>query len=82
MVAGGFDPKKHKNILETAQHELSEEARLKDGKWIPLHPMESQGISELKWGRNTFIPFLVLDPIVDPTPLPADAEGNSFLISF
>ncbi len=75
LVAGGFDPKKHASILDTAKQELSEEARLKGGEWIPLLPMDSQGVPELKWSRNQFMPFLVLDPEPDTNPLERDLEG-------
>jgi hypothetical protein len=82
--------------LVAAQYELSEEAHLKNGKWICLLPemnlesqdketketkennFQGQGISELKWGTNRFIPFLVLDPEVDETPLQRDKEGDLF----
>ncbi|KAI9205205.1 uncharacterized protein BJ171DRAFT_423593 [Polychytrium aggregatum] len=74
FAAGGFDPKKHKDLLETAQAELSEEARLKGGEWIALLPEGHGGISELKWCRNRFIPYLVLNPQIDDTPSPRDAE--------
>lgn len=32
------------------------------------------GISELKWGKNRFIPFLCLDPVKDDNPMQRDAE--------
>lgn len=32
------------------------------------------GISELKWGKNRFIPFLCLDPVKDENPMQRDAE--------
>ncbi|CAO3631885.1 unnamed protein product [Mucor hiemalis] len=75
-VAGSFDRRKHTSILEAAQHELSEEARLKDGRWINLLPTDHSpdGISELKWGKNRFIPYLCIDPVHDENPLERDAE--------
>ncbi|KAI8047836.1 uncharacterized protein B0P05DRAFT_592485 [Gilbertella persicaria] len=75
-VAGSFDRRKHQNILQAAQHELSEEAQLKQGEWINLLPQDHSpdGISELKWGRNRFIPYLCLNPIKDDTPMERDAE--------
>ncbi|RUS19782.1 hypothetical protein BC937DRAFT_86917 [Endogone sp. FLAS-F59071] len=74
-AAGAYDRKKHTSPLDTAQQELSEEARLTLGTWISLlPPAQPQGISELKWGRNRFIPYLVLDPIVDSAPLARDVE--------
>ncbi|CEG78383.1 hypothetical protein RMATCC62417_13000 [Rhizopus microsporus] len=50
-VAGAYDKRKHKSALEAAQHELSEEAHLKQGEWINLLPpsQPADGISELKW---------------------------------
>lgn len=75
-MAGSYDQRKHKSVLEAAQHELSEEARLKGGEWINLLPANHSpdGISELKWGKNRFIPYLCLDPIEDENPLERDAE--------
>ena len=32
------------------------------------------GLSQLKWGTNTFFPYLVIDPVDDPQPRPKDAE--------
>jgi hypothetical protein len=76
LVAGGFDPKKHTSIRQTAQFELSEEAHLKDGQWIPLIDEKSQGLPELKWSRNLFMPYLVLDPTQDLNPKDRDPEGS------
>ncbi|ORZ03479.1 hypothetical protein BCR43DRAFT_52313 [Syncephalastrum racemosum] len=74
-VAGGVDPKKHTSPQQSAEHELSEEARLKGGRWINLLPADQpDGISELKWGLNRFVPYLCLDPQVDPTPMARDHE--------
>ncbi|KAJ3210419.1 hypothetical protein HDU67_005332 [Dinochytrium kinnereticum] len=75
--AGGFDPKKHRTREDTAREELSEEARLANGKLIPLLPEGTDGIMELKWCTNKFLPYLVLDPIADSNPRPRDAEGGS-----
>lgn len=72
--AGGFDPKKHNDIEETANFELSEEMGLKDGTLVRLIPKDKEGISELKWGRNKFIPFVVIDPTLDPNPRARDEE--------
>ncbi|KAI7862623.1 hypothetical protein BDF14DRAFT_1735733, partial [Spinellus fusiger] len=74
-VAGSYDRRKHSSPLETAQHELSEEARLHQGRWISLLPEDQpDGISELKWGKNRFIPYLCIDPQPDHQPLARDAE--------
>ena len=54
--------------------ELSEEARLTGGQWIPLLPDSHPGIYELKWGTNTFSVYLCLDPVPDATPAPRDQE--------
>ncbi|KAI9478484.1 MAG: hypothetical protein EXX96DRAFT_249554 [Benjaminiella poitrasii] len=74
--AGAYDRKKHKSILEAARHEMSEEAHLKDGEWINLLPegYTEDGISELKWSKNRFIPFLCLNPVKDDSPMERDAE--------
>lgn len=32
------------------------------------------GISELKWGKNRFIPYLCINPVKDENPLERDAE--------
>ncbi|TPX34327.1 hypothetical protein SmJEL517_g02987 [Synchytrium microbalum] len=71
--SGAFEPKKHKDMLEAAKHELSEEAGLAGGEWIQLSD-NVNGIAELKWGRNRFVPFLVIDPVADETPRAKDAE--------
>lgn len=81
FVAGGVDSKKHVSILEAAQHELSEEARLCGGKWIPLLPEGHPGVSELKWGRNRFFPFLCIDPVLDPNPRARDLEEKIDVLS-
>ncbi|KAI8149086.1 hypothetical protein BJV82DRAFT_574372 [Fennellomyces sp. T-0311] len=74
-VAGSYDRRKHASPLESAQHELSEEARLKGGQWINLLPEnQPNGIAELKWGVNRFVPYLCIDPEQDPEPLPRDNE--------
>ncbi|KAI9100690.1 WD40-repeat-containing domain protein [Phlyctochytrium arcticum] len=74
FAAGGFDPKKHESIMDTGKQELSEESRLTGGRWISLMPEGHEGICEVKWSRNQFIPFLVLDPIIDTNPRDRDAE--------
>ncbi|KAI8902095.1 hypothetical protein BC833DRAFT_575084 [Globomyces pollinis-pini] len=78
LVAGGFDTKKHKSILETAEQELSEEAQLTGGTFVNLlqehHLNYKSGISEIKWGTHRFIPYLCLDPIIDSMPRNRDEE--------
>ncbi|KAI8074550.1 hypothetical protein BC940DRAFT_266506 [Gongronella butleri] len=74
-VAGSVDRRKHQHALDSAKHELSEEARLTGGEWVCLMPEEQpDGISELKWGRNRFVPYLCLNPTPDPQPLRRDLE--------
>ncbi|PRP88830.1 hypothetical protein PROFUN_00298 [Planoprotostelium fungivorum] len=71
LAAGAYESKKHDSVIAAARAELSEEAFLKDGEWISLLP---EGIGELKWSTNVFYPFLVLDPVDDPSPPPRDLE--------
>ncbi|KAI8812132.1 hypothetical protein BJ742DRAFT_794921 [Cladochytrium replicatum] len=72
--AGAVDRKKHTSVEDAARAELSEEALLKSGQLISLLPEGHEGISELKWGRNKFIPFLVLDAESDENPGQRDDE--------
>ncbi|KAJ3282383.1 hypothetical protein HK104_010922 [Borealophlyctis nickersoniae] len=74
LAAGGYERDKHASILDAAQCELSEECRLTAERWISLLPEGHQGIGEVKWSRNRFIPFVALDPVVDETPLARDYE--------
>ena len=74
MPAGGFDASKHETIHQTAIHELSEEAHLFNGTWTRLIPEDRSGVAELKWSRNTFVPFVVLDAEQDELPRSRDAE--------
>ncbi|KAJ3089092.1 hypothetical protein HK102_007225 [Quaeritorhiza haematococci] len=74
FASGGFDERKHKDIFETARSELSEEAHLTGGTWHRLIPDSTPGIAEVKWCRNRFVPFLVLDPELDTDPKQRDAE--------
>lgn len=74
-VAGSYDRRKHTSVQEAAEHELSEEAHLKGGKWISLlPPNQPKGISELKWGKNRFVPYLCIDPSKDKNPKERDHE--------
>ncbi|CEI88144.1 hypothetical protein CU097_010470 [Rhizopus azygosporus] len=81
-VAGAYDKRKHKSALEAAQHELSEEAHLKQGEWINLLPpsQPADGISELKWGKNRFVPYICINPIQDDTPMNRDYEEHIEII--
>ncbi|TPX50781.1 hypothetical protein SeMB42_g01230 [Synchytrium endobioticum] len=73
FASGAYEPTKHGSMLDAAKDELSEEAALKHGEWIPLVGADG-AIAELKWGRNRFVPYLVLDPVDDECPKPRDAE--------
>ncbi|CAO3683760.1 unnamed protein product [Umbelopsis ramanniana] len=74
-TAGSFDRRKHQSLEEAAQHELSEEAQLTGGHWISLCPSsQPEGISELKWGKNRFVPYICINPTPDANPKPRDAE--------
>ena len=70
------------SALEAAQHELSEEAHLKQGEWINLLPpsQPADGISELKWGKNRFVPYICINPIQDDTPMNRDYEEHIEII--
>jgi hypothetical protein len=72
--SGAYDRKKHSSILECAKAELSEEAQLKNGRWIQLVEKDSEGLHELKWVGNQFIPYLVIDPEEDANPGEKDPE--------
>ncbi|KAJ3301934.1 hypothetical protein HDV03_005555 [Kappamyces sp. JEL0829] len=89
LASGGFDPKKHDGILQCAEQELLEEARLRVAvvgtapdqfqagvsTLVPLVPVNGNpGIPELKWSRNRFIPFVALDGTHDPDGGERDAE--------
>ena len=74
LPCGGFDPRKHADLLEAARAELSEEARLTGGEWHRLLPDGHPGILESKWCRNRFTPFLCVDPTADAAPAARDAE--------
>lgn len=73
FASGGYEPSKHSSVLDSAQCELSEEMRLTGGEWIPLWSGDD-GIPELKWGRNRFWPYLVVDPERDEQPKDRDPE--------
>jgi hypothetical protein len=77
FAAGQFDRQKSGSILECAKSELSEEAGLGGGHWVRLIPEDSDGVSELKWCRNRFVPFLCINPNSDETPQERDPEGES-----
>jgi hypothetical protein len=53
------------------------QAWLKGDRWVPLLPEGHPGLAEVKWCRNRFQPFLVIDPQPDGTPGSRDAEEVS-----
>jgi 8-oxo-dGTP pyrophosphatase MutT (NUDIX family) len=72
LPGGYYEEDKHKDILEAARYELSEECGIK-GDLINL---KREGYSELKWVTNKVVPFICIDPIVDETPKKGDIEEN------
>eukprot|EP00983_Pelagomonas_calceolata_P033868 1061314-Pelagomonas_calceolata.AAC.1 len=50
------------------------QALLKGGELVRLIPEDHPGFAEVKWCANRFVPFLVIDPHVDPKPGARDAE--------
>ena len=74
LPCGGFDPRKHTDLLAAAKAELSEEASLTGGTWHKLLPEGHPGVLESKWCRNRFTPFLCVDPVADASPMARDAE--------
>ncbi|KAH7432992.1 hypothetical protein KP509_07G049600 [Ceratopteris richardii] len=73
VPTGGLS-EKHTSLEDCIRKELSEEAHLHEGTLIKLIPDQHPGILEVKWCRNRFSPFLVLDPKKDPCPLSQDPE--------
>ncbi|CAI5526437.1 unnamed protein product [Closterium sp. Naga37s-1] len=64
----------HTSLEDCVRSELSEEARLRGGQLVRLIPEDHPGLLEVKWCKNRFTPFLVIDPLPDLTPLPRDPE--------
>ncbi|GJP51827.1 hypothetical protein CLOM_g10959, partial [Closterium sp. NIES-68] len=64
----------HASLEDCVRSELSEEARLRGGRLVRLIPDDHPGLLEVKWCKNRFTPFLIIDPHTDPTPLPRDPE--------
>ncbi|KAG2499483.1 hypothetical protein HYH03_002430 [Edaphochlamys debaryana] len=82
LPTGGFDPRKHGNLLDCARAEMREEAMLMGGEVVPLLPDDHPGQSEVKWSRNSFKPFLFIDPQPDPSGHAArDAEEHTIEVS-
>ncbi|KAI8466591.1 MAG: hypothetical protein J3K34DRAFT_433131 [Monoraphidium minutum] len=77
LPTGGFSPKKHADLQACARAELSEEAWLTGGRWVPLLPPGHPGLAEVKWCMNRFAPFLVIQPQPDADPGSRDLEEMS-----
>lgn len=77
LPTGGFDPRKHTDLQACAKAELSEEALLTGGRWVPLLAPDHPGLAEVKWCMNRFRPFLVVDPHGDDNPGTRDLEEVS-----
>lgn len=73
VPCGGLS-NKHTSLEDCATKELSEEAFLKGGRLIRLLPESHPGLLEVKWCKNRFTPFLVIDPEHDTNPHPRDLE--------
>lgn len=53
------------------------QAWLAGGEWHRLLPVDHEGLPEVKWCMNRFVPFLAIDPQPDPSPGSRDAEEFS-----
>lgn len=73
-VPCGMLSEKHQSLEDCVRMELSEEAQLQGGNLVKLIPDGHPGLLEVKWSRNRFTPFLVLDPKRDAKPQPMDPE--------
>jgi hypothetical protein len=51
LPTGAYDPRKHADYQGCARAEMSEEAQLAGGTWVPLMPEGHPGIPEVKWCR-------------------------------
>ncbi|CAI5962005.1 unnamed protein product [Closterium sp. NIES-64] len=73
VPCGGYTDN-HTSLEDCARRELSEEAKLCGGQLIKLVGDDHPGLLEVKWCKNRFTPFLVIDPQDDSDPLPRDLE--------
>eukprot|EP00897_Mesotaenium_endlicherianum_P000986 jgi/Mesen1/10889/ME000935S10227 len=73
VPCGGFS-ESHASLEDCAMKELSEEARLRNGRLVKLVDDQHPGLIEVKWCKNRFTPFLVIDPEHDSDPRPRDLE--------
>lgn len=60
VPAGGLT-EAHGTKEECARAELSEEVHLRGGELVRLLDPDHPGLLEIKWCKNRFTPFLVLD---------------------
>uniref|UniRef100_A0A7S2TH60 Nudix hydrolase domain-containing protein n=1 Tax=Lotharella oceanica TaxID=641309 RepID=A0A7S2TH60_9EUKA len=74
---GGHKPQ-NKDELKSGADELSEEARLRGGRWYYLID-EGKQIIETSFSKNGFMPLLVVDPVKDPNPRNMDAEEEGLI---
>ena len=83
LPTGGFNPKKHKNLAQSAKDELAEEAMLKGTVVDMLDDIDGEhpGFVEGKWCSNRFRPYLALDLQSIANPPARDVEEFSIEIS-
>lgn len=75
-VAGMYEYHKHESPLQSAQHELEEEAHLQTDKWYNLLETTNTYIPFDKYSNNRFYAYLALDcqPVQHPKPLDQEEE--------
>ncbi|GFR46294.1 hypothetical protein Agub_g7850 [Astrephomene gubernaculifera] len=83
LPTGGYDRAKHADLRECARAEMAEEAMLYGGEVVSLLPEDHPGQSENKWSRNTFKPYLFIDPQPSPNGRMAtrDEEEHTIEVS-
>jgi hypothetical protein len=74
IVAGMYEYHKHESPLQSAQHELEEEAHLQTDQWHSLLDTTNTYIPFDKYSNNRFYAYLALDCLPVPTPKPLDEE--------
>jgi hypothetical protein len=76
LPAGSYHVEAHGSLEGCARAELSEEAHLCGGAIHRLLDETTcpEGIAEVKWCRNRFTPFIVVDPEKDESPGGRDKE--------
>jgi len=60
--------------IPTLQHSYHYQAGLTGGTVVDLLPEDHEGFAEVKWCRNRFRPYLIIDPKPDPNPGARDPE--------